>query len=258
MRQVHLFFTALMFFTRIPCPKWVDHHPEYLNRSSRYFSLIGWVVGGIGFVVYQLSALAFPVSVSVLLSMAATVWATGAFHEDGFADVCDGFGGGWTKERILEIMKDSRLGTFGVVGLGLLMALKYQMLVLLLGEQKEVLTALGIFLASHALSRANAATLIFTDTYAQADAASKSKPLAQQMYGYEFSIVLLFGLLPLALLLETPEVFLVMLPLFLVRQYCSRFFNKWINGYTGDCLGTVQQVSEVVILMSFVVLWKFF
>ncbi len=102
-REIQIFFAALMFFTRIPCPTWVKHSQETLNKASRYFPLIGWIVGAIGASVFWISSLLFPPVLAVLLSMIATILLTGAFHEDGFADVCDGFGGGWTQEEILRI-----------------------------------------------------------------------------------------------------------------------------------------------------------
>jgi len=123
--QIRYFLTAVLFFTRIPCPKWVDHSPEFINKSSRYFPLVGMVVGGIGALGYFGSQFVLPIDIAIIISMIATVWITGAFHEDGFADVCDGFGGGWTKEKILTIMKDSRLGTFGVSGLIFILGLKF-------------------------------------------------------------------------------------------------------------------------------------
>ena len=123
-REIHVFFTALMFYTRIPCPKWVDHDPEFLNQSIRYFPLIGWIVGIISGLFLYLPGTYFSIPVAIILSLIISVLITGAFHEDGFADTCDAFGGGWTKKKILEIMKDSRLGTYGVIGLLLLISLK--------------------------------------------------------------------------------------------------------------------------------------
>src|SRR5436190_7873550 len=125
-KELHIFFTALLFYTRIPCPKNIDHNPDYLNKTSRYFPLVGWIVGGITFVVYYLSAFIFTIEIAVILSIIAGILITGAFHEDGFADVCDGFGGGWTKEKILLIMKDSSIGAYGAIGLVLLFLLKFQ------------------------------------------------------------------------------------------------------------------------------------
>ena len=121
--EIRLFFTALMFFTRLPCPAWVGYSESYLNHSARYFPLVGVIVGGIGGLTFWLAQLIWPPSIAVLLSMLATIAVTGAFHEDGLADSCDGFGGGWGKEQVLAIMKDSRLGTFGAIGLGLILAL---------------------------------------------------------------------------------------------------------------------------------------
>ena len=116
---MNLFFTALMFYTRLPVPANINHNDTALSRATQFFPLIGWIIGGIGAATLCGCSLVFSPELAVLLSMIATIYATGAFHEDGFADMCDGFGGGWTKTQILTIMKDSRLGTYGVTGLGL-------------------------------------------------------------------------------------------------------------------------------------------
>ena len=84
--EVKIFFTALMFYTRIPCPKDIDHSPDYINKSTRYFPLIGWIVGLISFAVFWVSALLFDVGIAALCSLLAGVLVTGAFHEDGLAD----------------------------------------------------------------------------------------------------------------------------------------------------------------------------
>ena len=94
-RELGYFFAALRFFTRLPVPAWVGHTQDQLDHAARYFPLVGILIGGIGAAVTELAALALPVGVAVLLGLAATILATGAFHEDGFADSCDGFGGGW-------------------------------------------------------------------------------------------------------------------------------------------------------------------
>ena len=127
-KELHIFFTCLMFYTRIPCPKNIDHNPDYLNKATRYFPFIGWIVGSISFLAFYIFAQFLSVEIAVIIAIIASILTTGAFHEDGFADVCDGFGGGWTKEKILEIMKDSRVGTYAVVGLILLLGLKFSLL----------------------------------------------------------------------------------------------------------------------------------
>jgi len=250
-REIRVFFTALMFFTRIPCPKWVDHSEEYLNKASKYFPVIGIIIGSVSAFIYWLFQLIFPAEIALIFSMISSVIITGAFHEDGFADVCDGFGGGWTKEKILLIMKDSRLGTFGVIGLGLILLLKWSVL-----KYFPVNTLMIALVSGHAISRLNAVSLIFTDDYARDDDTSKSKPLATKMSPGELIFAMLFGIAPL-ILFANVYVLLVLVPLLFVRWYFSRYFKKWIGGYTGDCLGAVQQVSEIVFYLSLILIFKY-
>lgn len=254
-RQLELFFTALMFYTRVPCPRWIGHSEELLNKSTIYFPLIGWLVGGVAALTFGATHWLFPVDIALLLSMVASIWMTGAFHEDGFADTCDGFGGGWTQQRILDIMKDSRLGTYGATGLGLMLALKFLALKSLAGGPGGAFWVVaGPLVVAHALSRATALTFVYTHHYVRANEDSKAKPLAKQISLPELLVGLVFGLLPLlayALWLGSAWPLLVLLPLWLVKAYLARFFQRWIGGYTGDCLGATQQVAEVVIYLFF-------
>jgi adenosylcobinamide-GDP ribazoletransferase len=240
-----------MFFTRIPCPKWVDHSEEYLNKASKYFPVVGIIVGSVSAFVYWLLQLIFPTEIALIFSMIASILTTGAFHEDGFADVCDGFGGGWTKEKILLIMKDSRLGTYGVVGLGLILLLKWSVL-----KYFPLNVLMVAIISGHAISRLNAVSLIYTDSYARDDDSSKSKPLATKMNSGELIFAILFGLAPLVFFANVYAL-LTLVPLSLVRWYFSGYFKKWIGGYTGDCLGAVQQVSEVVFYLSLILIFKY-
>ncbi|MBU1371672.1 MAG: adenosylcobinamide-GDP ribazoletransferase [Bacteroidetes bacterium] len=250
-KEIRIFFTALMFFTRIPCPSFTDHDPEYLNRSSKYFTLVGIIVGSISAIAFYLFQFVFSLEIALLLSFATSLLTTGAFHEDGFADVCDGFGGGWTKEKIMDIMKDSRVGTYGLVGLMILLALKFTSL-------REIPLELIIptIISAHAISRLTSVTLIYTDEYAREDLLSKAKPLATKMQHSDYLVACIFGLAPV-LLMRNYWVFLAIIPLILTKLYFSRYFNKWIGGYTGDCLGTVQQVAEVIYYLSLLVIFKF-
>ena len=113
-----------MFYTRTPCPSWVDFEADHLNKATRYLPVIGWIIGGFTGLSFWMAIQLFDPLTSLLISLGISVLLTGAFHEDGFADACDGFGGGWTKPQILEIMKDSRVGPYGMVGLVLLFGLK--------------------------------------------------------------------------------------------------------------------------------------
>ena len=256
-KEIRIFFTAIMFFTRIPCPKWVDHSEEYLNKSSRYFPLMGWIVGGFSAIIYFLAAYILPIPIAVLLSMVASIWITGAFHEDGLADVCDGLGGGWTKEKIMDIMKDSRVGAFGVIGIVLALLIKYTSLVSVTVPAKSIIPFLLI--STHSLSRFMASTFLVTHEYARTEG-GKSKPLATRMSAGSFVVALITGVLPLVVFsihYKKYELLLLIIPAYITKVLLGRFFKKWIGGYTGDCLGATQQICEIVFYLSFFVLWKY-
>ncbi|MBW3519935.1 adenosylcobinamide-GDP ribazoletransferase [Flavobacterium sp. NKUCC04_CG] len=258
--EIKIFFTALMFYTRIPCPKWVAYSPELLNKSTRYFPIIGWIVGTLSFLVYCISHLVFSVEIAVLMSIAAGVLLTGSFHEDGLADGFDGFGGGWTKSSILDIMKDSRLGTYGAVALIFLFGFKFFALRDLLIELqgKGLLFLLLLFINYHTLARFTAINITFISSYSRDDESSKSKPIVKAYSAKEIIGVYVFGLLPLLILLTYNGVFLFLLfPLAGLFFFSQRYFKKWIDGYTGDCLGAVEQLAEVIILLTYLIVWKF-
>jgi adenosylcobinamide-GDP ribazoletransferase len=258
--EIKIFFTALMFYTRIPCPKNIDHSPEYINKATRYFPLIGWIVGAISFFIFWLSSLLFDINIAVLFSLVAGVLVTGAFHEDGLADVFDGFGGGWSKSKILDIMKDSRVGAYGVIALIFLFALKFfslSNLLLQIDKINYILIAL-IFISYHSLSRLTAINIVFTSQYSREDESSKAKPIAKVHSYKEIVGAYVFGLIPLVVLCIIQwKICFVIIPLTLLYFYSNHYFNKWIDGYTGDCLGAVEQIAECVCLLTFLALWKF-
>lgn len=258
--EIRIFFTALMFYTRIPCPKNIDHSPEYINKATRYFPLIGWIVGGISLLLFWLGSLLFDTNIAVIFSLITGVLVTGGFHEDGLADVFDGFGGGWTKAKILEIMKDSRVGAYGVIALIFLFALKYFSLNNLLFkiESQNYLIIGLIFISYHSLSRLTAINIVFTSQYSREDETSKAKPIAKAHSYKEIIGAYFFGLLPLIVLSFFQWKFcFVIIPLTILYFFSKRYFNKWIEGYTGDCLGAVEQLAECVCLLTFLALWKF-
>ncbi|GAB4125774.1 MAG: adenosylcobinamide-GDP ribazoletransferase [Raineya sp.] len=245
--EIAVFLSALMFYTRLPVPSIHNFKDEYLHQATRYFPLIGWIVGALGALTYVLCSYFFPPEITISLCLIVGVLATGAFHEDGFADVCDGFGGGWTKEKILEIMKDSRVGVFAVVGLLLIFLLKFHLLTEL--SQKNIFVS-SVFFAQ-VLSRWFALTFISSTPYSRADEQSKIKPIAKEIALKDFAIATIIAF---ATFLLFPSwhilgVFLVLAPL---KIYLRYFFLKWIHGYTGDCLGAAQQISEVCIYLYLV------
>lgn len=248
-----------MFYTRIPCPKNITHDPDYLNKATRYFPFIGWIVGTISFLTFYIFSLFLSTETAVIFAIIISVLTTGAFHEDGFADVCDGFGGGWTKEKILMIMKDSAIGAYGAIGLVLLFLVKFKLLsesILLFTN--NILLILLLFISAHSLSRLAAISIIFTHQYSRDDASSKSKPIAKQHSWKEVFGSFFFGLIPLLVLSYfNHKVLLALIPVFITRYFLARYFQKWIDGYTGDCLGATQQVCEVIYYLSILFIWKF-
>ncbi len=260
--ELKIFFTAVMFYTRIPCPKWVEHSPVYLNKASRYFPLIGWITGTAFFISLYLSLLIFPIEIAVVISMISGILLTGAFHEDGFADVCDGFGGGWKKQRILEIMKDSRIGAYGVIGLALLLLLKFYTLKYIINisitDFNNHITILLLFITVHSVSRLAAISIVFTHQYVREDMESKAKPIAQSYTWKEVTGSFFFGLIPFIYLsFHQYQIIYALIPLLVARFMLSGYFKKWIGGYTGDCLGATQQVCEVVFYLAVIAIWKF-
>jgi len=253
-KQWNLFLTAVMFYTRIPVPKNIDHSNEILNKSTKYFPFTGWIVGGFGAFVFYVSQFVLPLSISVIFSMISTILLTGAFHEDGFADSCDAFGGGWSKQKILEIMKDSRIGTYGTVGLIFILAIKYFALLNVHIEQIPF-----VLFAAHALSRYSATGMIFFSKYARDDATSKTKPVGKKLSSGDFLLALIFGSTPLLVFsyMHSYWYLLIMATIIPVIYFLKRYFEKWIDGFTGDALGATQQISEIVFYLAYIVISSF-
>jgi len=242
LRQLRLFFIALQFFTRLPVPNWIGFREEWLQPSARFFPLTGVLVGVFAALVAWIAGWMLPAPLAVLLSLVASIWLTGALHEDGFADVCDGFGGGREPARVLAIMKDSRIGVYGAVGIGLLLASKCVALATL----PRGLLPLAL-LAAHPFSRALAAALMWRADYVRAE--GKSAAMARGMSTGEFVFAAISGLLPLvamivAALLDWRQALAGIVIAALCAIYLTRLFLRRIGGYTGDCLGAIQQLTE--------------
>lgn len=241
-REIEFFWAALRFFTRLPVPAWVGHSQAQLDRAARYFPLVGVVIGTLGAVTTELAALVLPVSLAVLLGMAATLLATGAFHEDGLADAVDGFGGGWEKTQVLTIMKDSRIGSYGAIAIALALLAKYNALMEIDAEFPPYFLAAAL-VSAHAASRFCSGSLIRFMAYVREDETAKSKPLARRMSTAEWLWSALWGLLPCLLLglAALPALALAAA----VTFAAARHFQRRIGGYTGDCLGATQQLAEL-------------
>lgn len=236
-RELEYFFGAIRFFTRLPVPVWVGHSSDALQRSTRYFPVVGLVVGAIAALTFAFSSFFWPKTLAVLAAMAITLMVTGVFHEDGWSDMVDGFGGGWEKPQILAIMKDSRIGSFGAVALVMILLTKFFTLV-----EIDMLLVPVSLVAGHAFSRLCATLVLSQLDYVRDE--GKSKPLATHIGKGELAFAAVTAFLPLLFLPPQQSIPAVVLAL-LATVWLARKFRRHIGGYTGDCLGATQQLAEV-------------
>lgn len=208
------------------------------------------MAGVLAALVVLVSVQVLPVSVSVALSMAATILFTGAFHEDGFADCCDGFGGGWDKTQVLTIMKDSRVGAYATIGMIVLLGLK--LVTLVETGLASLYLLLLVLVNGHALSRLGASVAIEQLAYVQDIDKSKIKPInIASLSASSWCLSGAFAVPALVLLIVHSPWTLVALPVMAVcHRLICRYFYKRIGGYTGDCLGAMQQVLELVFYIT--------
>ena len=254
--ELRLFFIALQFLTRVPVPRWVGWRDEWLHDSARHFAAVGIVVGAVCAVVYHAALWLWPPAVAIGLSVAAGLLLTGAFHEDGFADVCDGLGGATSRERALAIMKDSRIGAYGAIGIAMMLGLKAAALVSL--PTGWVAAALVL---AHGASRAAAVSLIRWLPYAGDVEHAKAKPLAQRLsaaglwvsWGWVLQVAAaLAAWRPAAALAVMGALLLVIA----CAVLCARWFKQRLGGYTGDCLGATQQLCELTAYLGLLALLR--
>lgn len=255
LEQIKLFLLALQFFTRIPVKGrlngWVGYSPERLAQSTRYFPLVGGLVAVLIAVVYAPCALFLPQSLAVLIALAFGVWITGAFHEDGWIDFCDAFGGQHDRARTLSILQDSRIGSYGAIAIVLLMGLKIEALAAL--DPSWVGVSL---LAGHTWSRLCAVLVMRSLPYAKPDDESKAKPIAVNLSWRDALIALIFTLAICGVavwLASSMRPFLYGGAASLLGMlYLRRLMKQRLQGYTGDGLGAVQQVAEVLFYVAMV------
>lgn len=249
-REFIIFLTAINNFTRIPVLKKIKFSEDLLNHAMRYFPLIGWIVGGIGVAVFYFTNYVFPIPIRILLSMAATIIITGAIHEDELAHTFDGFGAGWSKEDILRIINDNRIGSYGAIGLVMVLLLKFMILSVILPLHIPF-----VLFAGNSISRFASSSFVYTNEYVGETTSSKSKPLGKKISLHELLVASIFGILPM-IWLHSWYCFVLLIPVFLTKWLMARYFTKCIDGFTSDCLGATQQITEVVFYLSFVGLEK--
>lgn len=273
-RAVRHYLLALQFFTRVPVTgrlaDWVGFNPAMLRASAGHFPGVGWLVGGLvaaltALLLHGLPGNAFAPLVAAVWGTAFGVLITGAFHEDGLADVFDGLGGSPDRDRALIIMKDSRVGAFGAIAMMLALLAKVSVLALL-GSVNATLMCTALFLA-HVVSRTWPLFLIRLMPHVGDAAGSKSKPLADQIslaslwtaFFWCFVALALVGYAQAAthfIAIEQPAVVLLqalgsaLLASGLVFLLMWRWFWLRLGGFTGDCLGTTQQLCELAFYLG--------
>lgn len=272
------FLLALQFFTRIPITgrlaQWVGFSPALLRASAAHFPGVGWIVGLIvavatGLTLESLPGSAYAPLVAATLGTVLGIVLTGAFHEDGLADVVDGLGGSADAARALEIMKDSRIGAFGAIAIVLALLLKIGLLALL-GSLDVGLLCAALFLA-HVVSRGWPLLLIRLLPHVGDTAQSKSKPLADQISTASLAVALLWCLLavPAVALTQALTQFIAqgidlldLLPALVAALGASalafgvmwRWLARRLGGFTGDGLGATQQLCELAFYLG-LALW---
>ena len=238
---------ALTFFTRLPFWRIREIPAEQFKRVVPLWPLAGWLTGGVTAGVLLLCSRVMPLTLAWILALAARLLLTGALHEDGLADFFDGFGGGTSRERTLAIMKDSHIGTYGVIGLIVYYALMLQLPTVL--SSNALVFAV---LCGDAWSKCCAAQLINLLPYARTEETAKNKTVYQRMTVPELMFCLFFGLAPALLvycwlpvafhwtLLVPPVVMLLM----------AGLMKRRIQGYTGDCCGATFLLCELAFYLS--------
>jgi adenosylcobinamide-GDP ribazoletransferase len=241
------FLLAVQFLTRLPVPNRITTEEE-LGRAAAFFPLVGIVVGAGTAAVYLMALPVVSLPVAVLLALGFAGFITSGFHEDGLADTFDGLGGGWTRERALEIMRDSRVGTYGALALIFLVLGKFTILTQL--EREAVWRWL---IVAHAAARWTVLPLCMWLPYARPE--GQGKLVARQITSTAFIIGTATLLLTL-LLLPWRAALIVLAVTTTITFFAGLYFKRRLGGITGDCLGATNQITELLLYLTAHVLSK--
>jgi adenosylcobinamide-GDP ribazoletransferase len=241
---------AISFYTRLPTVRGAYPTLDYsqLPQAAIYLPVVGWLVGGVSALAFYVAVHLWSQVTAVIIALSSAIVLTGALHEDGFADVCDGFGGGYDKAHILAIMKDSHVGVYALLGLLLLLALKISVL-----SSMPATIVPWVLLAAHSISRFQPLLLMHFYDYAR-DENSKA---AGAVYSPTVKELVAAGCACLPLLLLPRLCLLAIIPVLLINAGLGHYFYRHIGGYTGDCLGASQQIAEVIFYLTVSSLWTF-
>ncbi|GIU35706.1 adenosylcobinamide-GDP ribazoletransferase [Shewanella schlegeliana] len=246
-RHLGAILAAASFLTRLPMPAWVAKDSAAIAQSSRWFALVGLLIGLIAATLLYILTTVMGQALAVVMTLVLIIVLTGAFHEDGLADLCDGFGGGWEKSRKLAIMKDSQIGAYGVLALVSAFAIKVTALI-----QLPLDIACISLIACHAGSRAIAGLVAVYLPYAREDSNNKTPQKDAPLPFSNRIILCVSGILPLLLL---PISCALMLLAVWLTTFIGliKLMQRHIQGYTGDTLGATQQIIEIAGLIFLVI-----
>ncbi|MBR1503943.1 MAG: adenosylcobinamide-GDP ribazoletransferase [Prevotella sp.] len=244
-------WAALIFFTRLPF--WRLHQPpkECYQMVVEHWPLAGWLTGGVMAATLYGASMVLPYQVAVLLAIVMRLLVTGALHEDGLADFLDGFGGGGNnRQRILDIMKDSHIGTYGVIGLILYLLLLF----LCLSSMSPEMAALAI-LAADPYAKMLTAQLVSMMPYARREEEAKAKVVYRKISLTSGISLAIQGLLPIGLFIWYMDIAwetLIFIPA-LVMYFLYLLIWRKLHGYTGDCCGAVCLLVELSVYLTLIV-----
>ena len=253
--QTHFYdriWAALIFFTRLPF--WRLHQPPKACYETvvEHWPLVGWLTGGVMAATLYGASMVLPYQVAVLVAIVMRLLLTGALHEDGLADFLDGFGGGGNnRQRILDIMKDSHIGTYGVIGLVLYLLLLF----FCLSSMSLEMAALAI-LAADPYAKMLTAQLVSMMPYARREEEAKAKVIYRKITLVSGVSLAVQGLLPIGLLVWYMGIVwepLIFIPA-LVMYFLYLLIWRRLHGYTGDCCGAVCLMVELSVYLTLMVI----
>ena len=240
-------WAALIFFTRLPF--WRLHEPpkECYATVVEHWPLAGWITGGVMAGTLYIGSMYLPYAVAVVLAVVMRLLITGALHEDGLADFLDGFGGGGKdRSRILSIMKDSHIGTYGVLGL-----VVYELLLVTALYSMTPLMAALTILAADPYAKMVTAQLITMMPYARNEEEAKNKTIYRRMRWPTALNLAVQGLLPIGAYIwytGIPWELIIFLPCLVMYLLYLLIWNR-LRGYTGDCCGAVCLLVELTVYL---------
>jgi adenosylcobinamide-GDP ribazoletransferase len=247
--MIRRFLIAVQFLTRLPVPRSLNSSEADIGKATAFFPLVGVIVGGGAALLFLALQKVLPLPAAVFCAVVFTAFITNGFHEDGLADSFDGFGGGWTRDRVLEIMRDSRIGTYGTLALIFLIFGKLTFLSALPSGQ-----IWRWLIVAHTAARWTTLPLCAWLPYARPE--GQGKLVAKQVGVLEI-VTATLTLLLVCLLLPWQAALVVLLVTVLLTLFSGLYFRARLQGMTGDCLGATNQLTEVALYLTASILLRF-